>query len=683
MKLSISFFVALWFFASQETIAQTTELDSLKLALTQVRDDTSKVRLQSRIGRRYVFFQTDSAFKYCSQGLTLSRQINYLEGEAQNLVGLAVYHRFTGSAVEAIEYANKAISIFTDLDDKQGINICMKMFAWAAQDQKDYTRALKLMFASVEFAKKSDRLSNMGAYATIAEIYVDLEQYDSAQYYAELAMRENLAASENEKESNWPYRVLSTLYQKQGDYGLALNYCHLAIVKSSSKVSHNFAQLIIGLAEIFYYIGETDSADYYARSAFDIAIENNYYPELSEASHLLSKIFETREIKDSALSYLKLANVAKDSANSIEKNQHYHSLVFREDLRKSEENVERIKRNSQQRTLIFVFALVFLVTLSVMLFLNIRDKQRTNSTLVEQKQEIKTTLEKLKSTQSQLIHAEKMASLGELTAGIAHEIQNPLNFVNNFSDVNKDLVRELMEEMKKGNLEDAEAIGKDLIANEAKITHHGKRAEEIVKSMLQHSRGSDGEKQLTNLNELADEYVRLAYHGLRAKDPSFNAEIKTDFDPNLPEINVVPQDIGRVLLNLLNNAFSAVSEKAKSAGNAYIPTVQITTNLSPLEGGPASRGKGGDSPLSRVAQGGVSPAAGIQVTISDNGPGIPPDIQDKIFQPFFTTKPTGQGTGLGLSLSYDIVTKGHGGRLEMETNVGEGTEFIINLAVVS
>ncbi len=272
-----------------------------------------------------------------------------------------------------------------------------------------------------------------------------------------------------------------------------------------------------------------------------------------------------------------------------------------------------------------------------------RDKIKDEQ--LAQAKEVEKAYQDLKTTQTQLIHSEKMASLGELTAGIAHEIQNPLNFVNNFSDVNKDLAEEMIEEMKKGNLEEAEAIGNDLIANEAKITHHGKRAEEIVKSMLQHSRGSDGEKQLTNINELADEYVRLAYHGLRAKDPSFNADIKTDFDPNLPEINIVPQDIGRVLLNLLNNAFSAVSEVDD-------PTVNLKTQ------------KLNNS---------------ITITISDNGPGIPADIRDKIFQPFFTTKPTGQGTGLGLSLSYDIVTKGHGGRLEMKTQEGEGSEFQMEL----
>ncbi len=276
------------------------------------------------------------------------------------------------------------------------------------------------------------------------------------------------------------------------------------------------------------------------------------------------------------------------------------------------------------------------------------ERDKIKDERLAQAKEVEKAYQELKTTQTQLIHSEKMASLGELTAGIAHEIQNPLNFVNNFSDVNKDLAEEMIEEMKKGNLAEAEAIANDLITNETKITHHGKRAEEIVKSMLLHSRGSDGEKQLTNINELADEYIRLAYHGLRAKDPSFNAEIKTDFDSSLPNVSIVPQDIGRVLLNLLNNAFSAVSEVEG-------PTVNLKTQ------------KLNNS---------------ITITISDNGPGIPPDIRDKIFQPFFTTKPTGSGTGLGLSLSYDIV-KAHGGELSCVAGNGLGALFSFQIPIAA
>jgi signal transduction histidine kinase len=261
--------------------------------------------------------------------------------------------------------------------------------------------------------------------------------------------------------------------------------------------------------------------------------------------------------------------------------------------------------------------------------------------------ELKTSLENLKSTQTQLIHSEKMASLGELTAGIAHEIQNPLNFVNNFSEINKEMLTELREAVAANDQEEVEAILKDLEENEEKVTHHGKRAEQIVKSMLQHSRTGSGEKELTDINALCDEYLRLSYHGYRAKDPSFNANFKMELDPSLPQIPVVAQDIGRVLLNLINNAFQAIKDGEQ-------PEVIVSTK---------------------------SFDGQIEITVSDNGPGIPDDIKDKIFQPFFTTKPTGEGTGLGLSMSYDIVTKGHGGGIELCEPEKDGSTFLITLPI--
>jgi signal transduction histidine kinase len=270
------------------------------------------------------------------------------------------------------------------------------------------------------------------------------------------------------------------------------------------------------------------------------------------------------------------------------------------------------------------------------------------------KKQVDSTLNELQATQKQLIQSEKMASLGELTAGIAHEIQNPLNFVNNFSEVNKELLVEMKEEIDKGNMDDAKAIATDVIENEEKINHHGKRADAIVKGMLQHSRSSTGVKEPTDINALADEYLRLAYHGLRAKDKSFNATMNTNFDETIGKINIIPQDIGRVVLNLLTNAFYVVDEKKKSGVDNYEPTVSISTKKMDNK---------------------------VEIKVSDNGNGIPQKVLDKIFQPFFTTKPTGQGTGLGLSLSYDIV-KAHGGELKVETKEGEGSTFIIQLSYI-
>jgi signal transduction histidine kinase/ligand-binding sensor domain-containing protein len=269
----------------------------------------------------------------------------------------------------------------------------------------------------------------------------------------------------------------------------------------------------------------------------------------------------------------------------------------------------------------------------------------------ERTNELRQSLENLKATQAQLIQSEKMASLGELTAGIAHEIQNPLNFINNFSEVNAELIAEMKEEIEKGNLEEGKAIADDIAANEEKITHHGKRADGIVKGMLQHSRTGNRQKEATDINALADEYLRLAYHGLRAKDKSFNAVMKTDFDETIGPVNIITQDIGRVILNLITNAFYAVAQKKKLQSDHYEPTVSVSTK------------KIGEK---------------LEVKVKDNGNGIPQKVLDKIFQPFFTTKPAGEGTGLGLSLSYDII-KAHNGELKVETKEEEGAEFIIIL----
>jgi signal transduction histidine kinase len=282
--------------------------------------------------------------------------------------------------------------------------------------------------------------------------------------------------------------------------------------------------------------------------------------------------------------------------------------------------------------------------------------------LKEEKLRTELAMTELKATQAQLIQAEKMASLGELTAGIAHEIQNPLNFVNNFSEVNTELIEEMKLELQTGNTAEAIAIANDIADNEQKINHHGKRADAIVKGMLQHSRTSSGHTEPTDINALAAEYLRLAYHGLRAKDKSFNATMQTEFDDSIGLIDVIPQDIGRVILNLITNAFYAVSTLAPKSPKGDLPYTPIVTVNTKLIKSPS-----GDLGANKVT-----------ISVRDNGPGIPLHILDKIFQPFFTTKPTGKGTGLGLSLSYDII-KAHGGELKVETKEGEFAEFIVQL----
>jgi signal transduction histidine kinase len=304
----------------------------------------------------------------------------------------------------------------------------------------------------------------------------------------------------------------------------------------------------------------------------------------------------------------------------------------------------------------FLFGMAFAFVLWKFIQYRSRNLKQRNVALEEKvmhrTRELKHSLEELRDTQTQLIQREKMASLGELTAGIAHEIQNPLNFVNNFSDLNKELLLEMKTELEKGNIQDAGTIADDVIENEEKINHHGRRAGSIVKGMLQHSRTNTVEKEPDDINALADEYMRLSYHGLRAKDKSFNASMRTDFDETLEPIYVIPQDIGRVFLNIFNNSFYAVSEKRKRQGETYNPEISVSTK------------KIGNR---------------VEIKIRDNGTGIPQTILDKIYQPFFTTKPPGEGTGLGLSLSYDIITKIHNGELKVETKEGEFSEFTILL----
>jgi signal transduction histidine kinase len=373
-------------------------------------------------------------------------------------------------------------------------------------------------------------------------------------------------------------------------------------------------------------------------------IEKNYPIGLLKAANMLADIYESQNKPDSALKYLRIALNIKDSLFSREKTMAIQNFAFKEQEKQKEVEAAQLQSQNRLKMYSLLGGLFTVLAIAGLLFRNNRQKQKANT-------KIEKAYTELKSTQSQLIQSEKMASLGELAAGIAHEIQNPLNFVNNFSEVNTELIDEIQQALQAGNTAEAFSISNDLKDNEQKIIHHGKRADSIVKGMLQHSRVSTGQKERTNINALADEYLRLSFHGMRAKDKSFNAKLQTDFENSIGNINIVPQDIGRVLLNLFNNAFYSVMQKKKEAGESYEPAVTICTKK--LDGS-------------------------VEIHVKDNGAGIPQKIVDKIFQPFFTTKPTGQGTGLGLSLSYDII-KAHGGEIKVKTKEGEGSEFIIGL----
>jgi two-component system NtrC family sensor kinase len=409
-----------------------------------------------------------------------------------------------------------------------------------------------------------------------------------------------------------------------------------------------------------------------------MAKQLNFKDNLEKSYHVLAKVDSAKGNYKQAYDHYKSYILYRDSIFNEETTKKSLQTQMQYDFDKKESIAKAVqdKKDADAKRIknqqYFVMASLGVLVLAVVIiafiqFRNNKQKQKANLLLERQKEKVEITLLELKSTQSQLIQSEKMASLGELTAGIAHEIQNPLNFVNNFSEVNKELIEELRGERQKAEGERNTVLENEILtdieANEEKINHHGKRADAIVKGMLQHSRSSVGVKELTDINALADEYLRLSYHGLRAKDNSFNATMKTDFDESIGKINIIPQDIGRVLLNLYTNAFYAVAEKQKllskemtsfqKMSSLYEPTITVSTKKS-------------------VNQ--------VSINVSDNGNGIPKKIVDKIFQPFFTTKPTGQGTGLGLSLSYDII-KAHGGEIKVETKEGESTTFIIHLAV--
>jgi len=404
-----------------------------------------------------------------------------------------------------------------------------------------------------------------------------------------------------------------------------------------------------------------DSAIWYAQQGLAAAKETETTEFMRDNSAALADAYAFKKDFANAYTYHVLFVNYRDSILNAEITNKSTLLQYNYDLAKKQTQITALdqQRKVQQNFLISALIVLVLIIITAFLLLrNNRQKQKANGLLQKQKEEIEAqrdqtnkVLEELQQTQKQLVQSEKMASLGELTAGIAHEIQNPLNFVNNFSEVNTELIDELEVEADKGNMYEVKAIANDIKENGKKINHHGKRADAIVKGMLQHSRTSGGQKEPTDINKLADEYLRLSYHGLRAKDKTFNADFKTDFDETIGKIDIVPQDIGRVLLNLYNNAFYAVHEHLKKLGGDYKPRVTVSTK------------KLSDK---------------IEIIVKDNGMGISKSLVDKIFQPFFTTKPTGEGSGLGLSLSYDII-KAHGGEIKVETTEGQGSIFIIHL----
>jgi two-component system NtrC family sensor kinase len=551
---------------------------------------------------------------------------------------------------------------------------------------RKYDEAIVACNQAIEALKKFPNAGISGEiYWHLGSVYSKLNNYDIAKDYFEKALKLLLSTGFAPKMIISTYESLSFIDSAQGYYQKSLeNY--KAYIRNKEREINDSSVKKTFQAKVQYEFDKKEDSLRLQQQITDeklkqerlLSIQQQQELKINEASLKLSN--QQKELNRLAF----LGSEAQLQAEQSQRKEKEKQLTLVEKekalqdanlklkiselgLRDKEVRSKKIERN------IFLAGALSLLIVGLMLWRNNRNKQKAYALLKTQKMEtdlqrerVEATLAELKATQSQLIQSEKMASLGELTAGIAHEIQNPLNFVNNFSEVSTELVDEMNAEIKKGNeqlamgntqlaignMQTANEIAKDLKQNLEKINHHGKRAGDIVKGMLQHSRSSSGVKEPTDINKLADEYLRLAYHGLRAKDKSFNATMKTDFDETIGNINIIPQDIGRVMVNLINNAFYAVDEKKKQVADGYEPTVIVSTKKLDNK---------------------------IEVKVKDNGNGIPQKVLDKIFQPFFTTKPTGQGTGLGLSLSYDIV-KAHGGEIKVETKEGEGTVFTIVLA---
>ena len=647
--------------------------DSLIRQVQQNNDDTNKVKLFIALGDYYTFIRQDSSIFYFVQGIELSEKINYANGSYSGYAKLAFVLNTASNYGKALEMALKSLRVAEKFQYNRKENMARSYNLMGLINRRNgydsiarnqCSQSIRL-YEEAGITIGGGRM-NFGPFLNLAIIYMTWKNWDSAFYFAKNSY--DIVAhypSRAQAQMSVAASALANVYERTGKIQLAREYYQRGM-ESDKKFNVPLlrVRLFNNYAEFFKNTGQLDSCIYYAKMALGLCRNHQFGEQATDAANLVAKSYESLSNSDSALKYTKIFMAAKDTIFNQSKLTQIQLLNFDEGQRQKdiqrEIDAARERYTNQVRYFVLIATAALFLLLSIILYRNNRSKQIANKALELQKKEVdqqrtkaENTLHVLRSTQAQLIQSEKMASLGELTAGIAHEIQNPLNFVNNFSEINKELLVEMREEMDKGNMSQAKQLTANIIDNEDKIMHHGKRADAIVKGMLQHSRTGSGLKEMTDINALADEYLRLAFHGLKAKDKTFHAAIQTEYDPSAGNIRVVPQDMGRVFLNLYNNAFYAVSEKNKQLSEGFEPTVSIKTKQI------------GDI---------------WEIRIKDNGNGIPQKVIDKIFQPFFTTKPTGQGTGLGLSMSYDIV-KAHGGSLIVHANEGEGAEFVIQIPV--
>ncbi|HEY4197807.1 MAG TPA: tetratricopeptide repeat protein [Mucilaginibacter sp.] len=678
---------------------------------------------------------------FANEALLISRKINYPLGEGYALVGQSFSLFSKGKKVQmtvllnqasaiaertgdkellvnilvafgrakvqmdnkqALAYYLKADSVADKLTDKKLLARTQRVVASSYQNSlSDYPKAMDWILKSIQTGEEAKDLNELAlSWTTLAGLYTTMGDQTNSLIYYKKALEANKMLGNKTLTSNLynnigeryrllgnypeaikaykqqlaasnltPYIIelvesnLADVYVRSGDIPMAFKYgFHSLQLAKQIDDTEGVAWIDGVLARTYNKANKPDSGVYYGKSGLEAARKTGTIEFKRDNSEALANAYALKKDFDNAYKFHLLYISYRDSMSSAAVTNQTSVLRYNYDLAKKQAQIAALNQDkkAQRNFLIGAIIMIALIIGTVVILLrNNQQKQKANTLLSKQKKiievqrdETNKALADLQLTQRQLIQSEKMASLGELTAGIAHEIQNPLNFVNNFSEVNTELIDEMEQEIDHGNLIEIRSIAASIKENQQKINQHGKRADFIVKGMLQHSRTNTGEKQLINLNVLADEFLKLSFHGLRAKDKSFNADTTTHFEPGLPKVNVVQQEIGRTLLNLFNNAFYAVNKKVKTIGGDYKPEVSVTT---------------------------ASENGTVIVKIRDNGVGIPENIKEKIMQPFFTTKAAGEGTGLGLSLSYDMIVKGHGGSIEVATQEGEYTEFIIKL----
>jgi len=603
--------------------------------------------------------------RLAKDGLERSNKQNNTRQQEKFLFILCYADFLNGDYPSLLEHGLTGLKISETLNDKDYKSLFLERIGIAFSLEKDNVRACAFFRKALTEAVLSRDTSIMiHICANLGSTCIDLNRPDSALFFARYQYRLISLVSDTDKRTNnfaMAFVCLADAHAALNHPDSALFYYRSAdsalfYYRSAGSLSGRYAPadlpiLTNNIAQIYLKIGKADSAKKYALETYNNALAIKKYELVAHGAGMLSKLFEGTDDPKS-LFYLKAEMAAKDSLNEGEKNKDFQIIANKEQRREEELKNAAFAYQAKIRFYGLITILLAVIVLVAIVWMAYKKQQKANELLLHQKTQIEDTLSKLKAAQLQLIQSEKMASLGELTAGIAHEIQNPLNFVNNFSEVNRELIEEVEQEIEKGDIAGVKTIMLDIKGNEIKINYHGKRADGIVKSMLEHSRSITGTKELTDINQLADEFMRISYHGLRAKDKTFNSELSNSFDPSLPQLNIVRQNIGRVLLNLFNNAFYAVNQKRKTAGENYRPEVSVST---------------------------YQENGNVIIKVRDNGTGIPQNIRDKIMQPFFTTKPTGEGTGLGLSLAFDIVVKGHGGEITVNSIPGEFTEFKVVL----